>query len=109
VWRRHLRYNRISALGGELSGLKHLKTLRLDSNLLVSPIGGLPTEGLMELDISGNTLTSLAGVDKVPVLANRHLPPWLLSSYRIYVGGFTSTALLALISQVLPVNNSVKQ
>lgn len=58
----NLQHNRIAALGRDLAGLRKLQSLRLDSNVLASPMAGLPSS-LTELDISGNGLRSLAGVE----------------------------------------------
>ena len=62
-----LQHNQIASLGREIAGLRKLQTLRLDSNKLQSPVAGLPAS-LVELDISGNGLTSLAGVEAAPKL-----------------------------------------
>lgn len=63
----NLQHNRIAALGRDLAGLRRLQSLRLDSNVLTSPLSGLPAS-LTELDISGNGLGSLAGVEAAPKL-----------------------------------------
>lgn len=57
-----LSFNQIVTLDDSLKGLRHLEALQLEGNKLASPVLGLPLT-LSELELGGNALTNLKGIE----------------------------------------------